>query len=286
MDPEIIKTSFLKKNEKKIEIDLVPLSRIKAFWKAKAEKRYEQIDFYQIIHFTTGTGRHFVDFKSYEYGAGTTLYISKYQVQKWGFTEECDGYIILFTENFLSNTEKDRKLLLDLEIATHSAPKLPEASSENIAELLKLLLREFRQPADKVKEEILRSLLKGFLLQRLRYSTMESDLVDKESDINLFRNFRRHLEIHYLTKRTVAEYAAECGVGPKKLNQTIQKFSGITAKQYIDGRIILEAKRLIASICDTTQEAAFALEFDDPSNFVKFFKRYTGMTPSQFRASL
>ena len=286
MQSEIIKTSFSKKNEKKIEIDLIPLSRIKSFWKSKVEERYERINFYQFIHFTAGTGKHFVDFNTYEYSVGTSFYLSKYQVQKWDFTKDCDGYVILFTENFLSNTEKDRKLLLDLEIALHNAPKLPETSSASIVELLKFLLREFSQPADKVKEEILRSLLKAFLLQLLRFSPLECNLIDKDSDITLFRNFRRYLENHYLTKRTVAEYAAECGVGPKKLNHTIQKFSGITAKQYIDGRIILEAKRLISSTCETTQEAAFALEFDDPSNFVKFFKRYTGVTPSKFQASL
>ncbi len=286
MQSEIIKTSFNKKNEKKIEIDLIPLSRIKSFWKSKVEERYERIDFYQFIHFTAGTGKHFVDFNTYEYSVGTSFYLSKYQVQKWDFTKDYDGYIVLFTENFLSNTEKDRKLLLDLEIALHNSPKLPETSSASIIELLKLLLREFSQPADKVKEEILRSLLKAFLLQLLRFSPMECNLIDKDSDITLFRNFRRYLENHYLTKRTVAEYATKCGVGPKKLNHAIQKFSGITAKQYIDGRIILEAKRLISSTCETTQEAAFALEFDDPSNFVKFFKRYTGVTPSQFMASL
>lgn len=286
MKSEIIKTHFNKKNEIGIEFDLVPLKSIKHIIEKKMKGRYERLDFNMIVHFTKGEGFHHIDFNSYKYKEGTSFYLSRYQVQKWELNRDTDGFLILFTDNFFNTSEYDRKLLLDLEIALQGHPEISKEKNPFILESLNILKREFAVPKDSVKEEILRSQIRILLLHLLRDNQQLKKGTIFENDTELFKRFRHSLESNYLTMRTVAEYANQCGVGQKKLNQVIQKISGTTAKKYIDNRIILESKRLLSSTCDTTQEAAFALEFDDPSNFVKFFKRYTGVTPSQFQSSI
>jgi AraC-like DNA-binding protein len=60
----------------------------------------------------------------------------------------------------------------------------------------------------------------------------------------------------------------------------------MTAKRVIVERIVLEAKRLLARSALTVAAISHQLGFDEPTNFVKYFKRETGTTPAQFRAQL
>ena len=59
---------------------------------------------------------------------------------------------------------------------------------------------------------------------------------------------------------------------------------GRTAKEMIDERVALEAKRLLAHTCSSLAEIGCQLGFSEATNFVKFFKRTAGMTPSTFRS--
>ncbi|AOW14451.1 hypothetical protein LPB72_02990 [Hydrogenophaga crassostreae] len=58
---------------------------------------------------------------------------------------------------------------------------------------------------------------------------------------------------------------------------------GFTAKQVIDRRIVLEARRLLAHSQMPVAHIGHQLGFTEPTNFVKFFRRLGGETPQQFR---
>jgi AraC-like DNA-binding protein len=49
-------------------------------------------------------------------------------------------------------------------------------------------------------------------------------------------------------------------------------------------RIVLEAKRLLAHSLAPVAAIGETLGFDEATNFVKFFRRETGLTPGAFRA--
>ncbi|MGE8377178.1 MAG: helix-turn-helix domain-containing protein, partial [Sphingobacterium sp.] len=55
------------------------------------------------------------------------------------------------------------------------------------------------------------------------------------------------------------------------------------ASQILATYIIKEAKRLIFYTNNSIAEIAFVLGFSDKSNFSKYFKRYTDLTPSEFK---
>lgn len=279
---DIKKTPFLKKSERDIEVDILSLQDIRKLLPVKGSGVFERLDFYLLVHFTAGTGNHFVDFCSYPYQKGATFFVSKYQVQQWDVFDDTEGFLILFTEEFFSTNDMDRTILLDLEITTQQkAPLLPTDTEHFVANSLSALLHEFKQPKDFVKDEMLRSLLRVMLLHILR--TASAVVETRNRSESQFLQFRRLLEANLYKKWSVSDFAAQIGVGPKRLNTLIKEQSGKTAKEFIDTRLALEAKRLLTTICSTTKEAAFTLNFDEPSNFVKFFKRTCGETPSQFQ---
>ncbi len=81
------------------------------------------------------------------------------------------------------------------------------------------------------------------------------------------------------------EYAARLGYSLKTLNRACMLATGCTAKQLIDARVALEAKRLLAHTDLPVASISYRLGFTEPTNFGKFFTRATGQTPGAFRAA-
>jgi len=66
----------------------------------------------------------------------------------------------------------------------------------------------------------------------------------------------------------------------------VKKLTGKTAGKYIDDLVIVEAKNLLRDPSLTIAQIADLLYFSDQFFFSKFFKRYTGITPSDYRKSV
>jgi AraC-like DNA-binding protein len=95
--------------------------------------------------------------------------------------------------------------------------------------------------------------------------------------------FRDEVEKSFRTRHQVADYAARLGYSTRTLNRLARENTGLSAKQLVDERIVLEAKRLLAHGPDPVARIAEELGFDDPSNFSKYFQHRTGTTPATFR---
>jgi AraC family transcriptional activator of pobA len=99
----------------------------------------------------------------------------------------------------------------------------------------------------------------------------------------LLKKFTRLVNNYYIEKRTVDEYAQLLSVTANHLSQSIKLASGKNALVFINERLVSEAKSLISFTDFDMAEIAYRLDFSDPANFGKFFKRHTGITPFEFR---
>jgi AraC-like DNA-binding protein len=81
----------------------------------------------------------------------------------------------------------------------------------------------------------------------------------------------------------VSGYASVMSISERKLNKALTAVLGKTAKELIDERIILEAKRMLAHTNYSIKEIGFELGFDEPTNFIKYFRKQEGKTPVEFR---
>ncbi len=77
------------------------------------------------------------------------------------------------------------------------------------------------------------------------------------------------------------DYATELNVTPDYLNRVIKSLTGKTAKEFIQARIITEAKRLLYFSEMSAKEIGYNLGFSEPANFSAFFKKNTGFSPSK-----
>jgi AraC-like DNA-binding protein len=83
----------------------------------------------------------------------------------------------------------------------------------------------------------------------------------------------------------VSQYADRLGYSARTLNRLARANTGLSAKQLIDERVVLEAKRQLSHANASVAEIAELLGFDDASNFSSYFRRHTGTTPAAFRVT-
>ena len=101
----------------------------------------------------------------------------------------------------------------------------------------------------------------------------------------LLRKFIQLVNNFYIEKRTIEDYAAMLHVTPNYLSQTVRTASDKNALSYINERMLEEAKSIIQFTDLDIAEIAYRLNFSDPANFGKFFKKHTNQTPLEFRKS-
>ena len=73
------------------------------------------------------------------------------------------------------------------------------------------------------------------------------------------------------------------GYSTRTLNRLARQHTGLSAKELIDERVVLEAKRQLSHTDSPVSEIAEQLGFDDASNFSSYFRRQTQLTPGTFR---
>lgn len=160
---------------------------------------------------------------------------------------------------------------------------IDDAEVKRLRTLYEVLKEEFDMK-ETGQEEMLRILLKRFIIRCTRLANKQ--LVkksDNQSEIDLIRYFNVLVEEHFKTKKSVSEYADLMFKSPKTVANVFSKNSERTPLEVIHERIIIEAKRMIIYTEDTMKEIGMKLGYDDPAQFSKLFKKYTGKSPSEFK---
>jgi len=245
--------------------------------------------FYQIIWFTKGNGKHFVDFNEFVASTNKIFFISKNQIHYFDNYSSYEGVIIHFNESFLMDNENDIDIFLKYNIFNdfESDPvfTIPTVAIENFTLLVSNLKKEISTPDKFAHKDFLKHLLKLFLIsiQRLgKRNNYKNPSFNNQKNITLLK-FRQALELNFKNIHTVKEYAYLLNISTKTLTNHITEIALKTPLEIINDRIILEAKRLLSHSSLNINEIGFQLGYEDPSYFVKFFKRQTKKSPSDFR---
>jgi AraC-like DNA-binding protein len=95
--------------------------------------------------------------------------------------------------------------------------------------------------------------------------------------------FRNEVERRFSTTRRVEDYERHLGYSSKTITRAARVATGLSAKQYIAQRVLLESRRLLAHTSLSTAEIAQRVGFSELTNFIKFFRRESGESPAEFR---
>lgn len=275
-----------------IEFEILTLSSLLARQPQLTQplNKAHRLGFYYILFVTKGTGVHHIDFQPYEFSEGSAIFVAKGQVHAFDIDSEYDGYLILFTESFLSKNLVHADVLAFYRLYNYHlhapivTPKKIEANTFHT--IVNEIYKEYNYADNFAKEELLRLLLKLLLLnaERIKRTVMRKEKnAERFIQFGLFQNL---LEVHIFKTRNAKEYAQMMAISYKHLNEICKAVTGSTAKEVIDNLLVLETKRQLAVSDVSIKELTYQLGFDEPTNFVKYFKRHTHQSPAQFRKSL
>jgi AraC family transcriptional activator of pobA len=102
-------------------------------------------------------------------------------------------------------------------------------------------------------------------------------------EAEIHARFRALVEARFADHLAVAAYAAELGVTESRLDRAVRAVTGRSAFEVTQERLLLEARRKLVYIAAPVSKLAYELGFEDPAYFWRFFRRRTGMTPTEFR---
>jgi AraC-like DNA-binding protein len=156
-----------------------------------------------------------------------------------------------------------------------------QLSATNTIDKLLELLTEENNANGSHNFQITEGLLKSLLAKVLEVSEPTTTKQEHKSD--LFQRFILLLSADNGVKNKVVYYAGKLNTTPQNLNAACQKSIQKAATEVLSEFVLNEAKRLLLYTNKTISEIAFALEFTDPSHFVKYFKKIVECTPQSFR---
>lgn len=282
---------FRPQNHKNIGFEIVELSEIYKRFNSETIEfsiKPHRINFNNLLYITEGNGCHFVDFNTYTVQPGSVVFINSKQIHAFDLVNQPQGKMIIFTDEFLDTISSNMKMPLFTpnHLQTFYSPTL--LLTENIVNTFDSLLTEM------IKESKLETpdvrfihLVFSALLTKimaLRPKSYEHYL--SEAHANVFAKFIGLLEGNYTKLRDATKYADMLNITYKSLNQVCKLATKQTPKQLIDAHIILEAKRRLSIENSRIQQLADELGFEETTNFVKYFKKHTLLTPTQFKKSI
>lgn len=256
-------------------------------WRADAPlHRVHRIDFHVVMLFSDGPVRHMIDFAEYEAAAGDVLWIRPGQVHRFSRAHEYRGTVLTMQPGFLPRTTVEATGLYRYDLPPLLHPD--DARRDALKAALAQLRREYEDTETLppgLHTEVLRHSLTAFLLRLAHLATSSAEAARGQAG-SIFTLFRDAVEKDFTSNHSVSAYADALGYSRRTLVRAVRVATGETPKGFIDKRVVLEAKRLLAHTDLPIGRVGVAVGFPDAANFSKFFHLHTGQTPVGFRAEL
>jgi AraC-like DNA-binding protein len=242
-------------------------------------------DFYLSVLFTKGHGKHDIDFNSYNIKPGSLVFMIPGQTHDWTLSEDIEGYIFFHTKTFYNLLFPNKRL--DEYPTFYLRDNLKHIQLSDKEQILfenyfDSILTEYKDSSSLKYRKI------GLLLDlvyidsnRLKFENQFN--TDKtNSQMLYYKDLQLLIDKHYVELKKPKDYADKLNITVKHLNKVVTSLLNKSTTGLINERIILEAKRLISHGNLTIKEIAYELNYEDYSYFSRFFKKNTGLTPSEF----
>jgi AraC-like DNA-binding protein len=240
-------------------------------------------DFYLILAIEKGEGIHEIDFTPYKVQDQSIYFLRPGQVHQLDLKAGSAGYLIEFDSAFYHPDEK----IANQRLRKASNKNFCELSADRFNRILDILSTLYKEYNSKEEgyQDIIKSSLNIFFIEFVRQSPNPNAVVSSAATYTQER-FEEYLELldkHIFTHKQVSQYTDLMNLSAYQLNEITKSSIGKTASELINEHIIMEAKRYLLATAEQVKEIADHLGYEDPSYFIRFFKKQTGFSPDAFR---
>ena len=240
-------------------------------------------DFYLIVLFTKGRGKHDIDFNTYEIKPGAVFMMSPGQMHNWTLSKDIDGYVFFHTKDFYDKTYSNYGIeTYPFFQSIHQAPVLylNKDYTKQLSTQFEALIHEYKEN-EQFKFEKIHCLINLIYIELSRHYLPEIEITNKSYLLKV-RQLEQLIDIHFKTKKSPQEYANLMNLSEKHLNRISRECLNKTTTELIAERVVLEAKRLLIHSKQNISQIATELGYDNNSYFSRFFKKHTEQTPNEF----
>ena len=281
---DLKETSFENQRLARLGVEVISFSHLLRHTTRQALCRPERVHFCMLMLVTGGRGRHTIDGVALALTAGSLVLVRPGQVQHWHLETQYAAEILLIDPVTLRPATTPLAGIF----RPDGFPAVLRLSRSGFAaartELLALRHAIRRFDGTELMTELTRKMLEVLLL-RVRYWSRAAagGRANPAPDLGPYQLFLREVEAGFRKAHRAYHYAQRIGYSVSTLNRVCMLAQGLSAKAVIDRRIALEAQRLLVHSRASYAEIGHYLGFSEATNFVKFFVRVVGRTPSAVR---
>jgi AraC-like DNA-binding protein len=246
-------------------------------------RRPHRTDFHQLLLVDAGRVHCRVDFARVEVRRRGVLWVRPGQVQQLPRDRRPKARMLLFEAHFPAPAAALRPLLDGpLPPATW---RLRKSDYNVIGAAVEGVREHALTGGDPLRVQLAQHLLTALLLRLAGIDPAQPPRpVTPYAEV--YARLHAELERSFTTTRRADQYAQRLGYSVKTLTRACHAMTGMSVKQAIDARVVLEAQRRLAHTEEPIEALAAQLGFSEATNFAKFFQRHAGQTPGRFRAAV
>lgn len=230
----------------------------------------------------------------YDYDDGTLVFVSPgqiYGVNSKGVAIKPSGYALVFHPDLIAGTALGKRIkdysffFYEVNEALHLSKK----ERKTIVDCLEKIASEIDQNIDQHSKTLIVSNIELLLNYCMRFygrqfitrSNVNKDILVRFE--NLLNDYFKSDNAQILGLPTVTWCAEQLYLSPNYFGDLIKKETGSTALDYVQSKLIDEAKGKIFDTSKSINDIAGELGFKYQQHFTRLFKLKTGMTPNDYR---
>lgn len=239
-------------------------------------------DLNHLILIAKGGGSMLAEAAEVHFEAPCILLVPAGVVHGFAWHRESSGHVTTLADSYLrdlTNRDEDLARLFHRPLAVALAA--PDASLIDAA--IRELRRELAWAAPGQRAAIDAALL-SIMVRALRGARLaEAPVVTKGRQANLVARLRDQVENRFRLRESVSDHARTLGVSLTALRLACAQVAGTSPAAIMDDRTMLEARRLLLYSSLSISQIAYAVGFEDPTYFSRFFARQAGIPPRRYR---
>ncbi|AEG51503.1 transcriptional regulator, AraC family [Sphingobium chlorophenolicum L-1] len=240
-------------------------------------------DLNHIILIAEGGGSMRADGNMVSFDAPSLLLVPAGIIHGFTWLRESSGWVTTISGSYLQHLLERDEDLQPLFRNPH-AISLPPADFREAGATIQRLARELAWSGPGRRGAI-ESLLLDLMVQALRRAALsEPSAATGGRQARLVARLRERIEGRFRHREPVAAHALALGVSETALRQACAHVAGMSPAAMVDERALLEARRLLLYSSLSIAEIGYAIGFDDPAYFSRFFTRHLGHPPRAWQA--
>ncbi|MBT1690238.1 helix-turn-helix domain-containing protein [Dawidia soli] len=222
------------------------------------------------------------DFQEVVLKDASLSYVIPGQVHRYVSFHRTAGWFVFVAPDLIDSTYRE---IFDAYL--HSGQGVPLKKGDAVFTTTLLLVEMLDREPQLFRERLSRSLvdtLAGMVASRIAEAKDTVAIIGGPKYHTVLR-FKKLVKAHCKEKKQVQDYAALLHITPLYLNEVVKDLTGFSASYWIQQEILLEAKRMLRYAVLDIKQIAFDLGYADHAYFSRFFRKHTGVTATDFRAS-